>query len=125
VLTHQRNETEATVDVRTEGDALIVRVKDPQLDSRSAPVVGRRLAWLIRSGHRRMALDLSSVEFIDSAGLSLLVSVEQQLGRHGGFVISSPSNNVMNILKLTRLAKVFRIFFEERQALAALQRMAG
>jgi anti-sigma B factor antagonist len=108
------------VDECIEGDAVIVRMKYPRLDSRSAPLVGRRLSLLIRSGHRRMALEMSRVEFIDSSGLGVLVSVEHLLGGHGGFVISSPSETVMSILRLTRLAKVFRIFPNEQQALAAL-----
>jgi anti-sigma B factor antagonist len=103
-----------------DGDALIVRVRDSRFDKRSAPLVWGRLRTLIRDGHRRVAFEMSSVEFIDSSGLGVLVLAEQKLGVHGGFVISSPSNTVMSILRLTRLAKVFRIFANERQAIAAL-----
>lgn len=110
----------ASVDERIEGGALILRVRESRLDTHTAPLLARRLATLIRSGHRRLALEMSSVQFIDSRGLSVLVSVEQRLGIHGGFVISSPSDAVISILRLTRLAKVFRIFPDEEEALAAL-----
>jgi anti-anti-sigma factor len=103
-----------------EGDALIVRVRDARFDKRSAPLVWERLRTLIRNGHRRVAFVMSDVEFIDSSGLGVLVLAEQRLGVHGGFVISNPTDTVMSILRLTRLAKVFRIFANERQAIAAL-----
>lgn len=119
-MTDLENELGASIDELVEGGALILRVREPRLDSRTARLLARRLATLIRSGHRRLALEMSSVQFIDSRGLSVLASVEQRLGSHGGFVISSPSDTVMSILRLTRLAKVFRIFPNEKEALAAL-----
>src|ERR1700687_2816311 len=113
-------ESIASVDERIVGGALIFRVRGPRLDTHTAPLLARRLATLIRSGHRRLALEMSSVKFIDARGLSVLVSVEERLGIHGGFVISNPSDAVMSVLRLTRLAKVFRILPDEKEALAAL-----
>ena len=114
------SEPTTVIDECIEGDAVIIRVRDRRLDTRSAPLVGKRLSLLIHSGHRRMALEMSRVELIDSSGLSVLVSVEHLLGGHGGFVISSPSETVMSILRLTRLARILRVYPNEQQALAAL-----
>ena len=120
MLVNRMNEPGANTEERVQGDALIVRVTSRRLDAPGSRLLGRRLEALIYGGHRLMALEMSNVEFIDSSGLSVLVLVEQRLGNHGGFVITSPSKTVMSILRLTRLAKVFRIFPDEQTALTAL-----
>ena len=53
---------------RIDGDALVATVLESRLDASSAPALKRRMAALIKDGHHRLALDLSAVEFIDSAG---------------------------------------------------------
>jgi anti-sigma B factor antagonist len=101
--------------------AFVFKVKHSRLDNTSAPIVRARLAALIREGHRRIAVEMSEVDFIDSRGLGVLVSAARQLGDGGDFVISAPRNTVLCMFKLTRLHRVFRIFDDERQAVAALQ----
>src|ERR1700689_4629569 len=103
MITRQIDRPVGAMEECEEGDALIVRVRDARFDRRSAPLIWERLRTLIRKGHRRVAFEMSSVEFIDSSGIGVLVLAEQKLGMHGGFVISGPSNTVMSILRLTRL----------------------
>jgi anti-sigma B factor antagonist len=102
------------------GDAVAARVMDSRLDASSAPALKRQIVALIASGHPRIALDLSDVEFIDSSGLSALVSALRQMHDGGELVLSGPRSTVLSMFKLTRLDRVFRIFANQADALAAL-----
>ena len=105
---------------RIDGDALVATVLESRLDASSAPALKKRMAALIKDGHHRLALYLSAVEFIDSSGLSAMVSALRQLHGDGDLVLIAPRNTVLSMFKLTRLDRVFRIFPDQMQALAAL-----
>jgi anti-sigma B factor antagonist len=100
--------------------AMLAKVIDSRLDASSAPDLKKRLIALVKDGHQRIALDLAEVEFIDSSGLSALVSVLRQLPDDGDLVLVAPRATVLSMFKLTRLDRVFRIFPDQSQALAAL-----
>jgi len=102
------------------GRALAIRVPGPRLDAASAPALRRELGRAIFEGSRRLVLDLSEVNFIDSNGLSALVWALKKLDNDGELVISGACSTVMIMFKLTRLDRVFRIFSSQEQALAAL-----
>ncbi|MEZ5465538.1 MAG: STAS domain-containing protein [Lysobacteraceae bacterium] len=58
----------------------------------------------------RVAVDLSSVSYIDSSGIAALVEGFQQArGKGQQFVLLSASPPVMAVLKLARLDKVFQL----------------
>ena len=104
-----------------EGPPLLVKVSDSRLDINSAWFVKERVVELIREGHQWIALEISEVEFIDSKGLATFVSIAQLLDGNGALVISGARGSVISMLKLTRLDKIFRMFPDEKQAIAALQ----
>ena len=101
-------------------DAIIERVLESRLDASSAPALKKRISTLISSGHRRIALDLSAVEFIDSSGLSAIVSALRLIPGGGELVLIGLRSTVLSMFKLTRLDRVFRIFDVPTEALAAL-----
>ena len=105
---------------RIEGNTLVVKILAARLDAASAPEVKRRIGDWIRSGHRRLVLDVSDVEFIDSSGLHTLVFALKQLGNYQDLAISGPRDAVVNMFKLTRLYQIFNIFSDSEKAIAAL-----
>jgi len=105
---------------RFEGNTLVVKILAARLDGESAPEVKRRIGDWIRSGHRRLVLDVSDVEFIDSSGLHTLVFALKQLGSYQDLAISGPRDAVVNMFKLTRLYQIFNIFSDSEKAIAAL-----
>lgn len=61
----------------------------------------------LRQGYHRVVLDLSGVEYISSAGISVLVSAHQQLQAiKGFFAVCEASPQVEEVLRLTGLAKM-------------------
>ena len=99
---------------------MVLKILAARLDAASAPEVKRRIGDWIRSGHRRLVLDVSDVEFIDSSGLHTLVFALKQLGNYQDLAISGPRDAVVNMFKLTRLYQIFNIFSDSEKAIAAL-----
>jgi len=67
-----------------------------------------QLLW--RERPRRLVLNLSRIEFMDSAGLGLLMGRYRLLRELGGvMVLSSPNPRVMKILRLSGMERFFEI----------------
>ena len=106
---------------RSDGEVLIVEVLEPRLATSTARDFGERLARLVAQGHRRIVLNLHHVRFIDSSGLGIIVMVQRGLQDGGEIAIVNAQEAVLNVLKLTRMNKIFRIFSDEGAAVAALR----
>jgi anti-sigma B factor antagonist len=65
----------------------------------------------------RLALNMSAVRYVDSAGIATLVEIQmkaQQLEK--SLALFGLSTRVHDVLKLTRLLRYFQIFDSEEQA---------
>ena len=54
-------------------------------------------------------VDLSGVEYLDSSGLGLLLSLSKEYGTLGGRLVLVTNETVDNILSLTRLNGIFAV----------------
>jgi len=62
----------------------------------------------LSSGARHLLLDCEHLEFVDSAGLESWLRLREELGEKGGQLrIIRPDDNVLTILRMTRLDKSF------------------
>jgi len=58
----------------------------------------------------RLDFDLSNATFVDSSGLGMFISLQKTLRERSGTVrLLHPAPNVLQILELTRLHRVFEI----------------
>lgn len=88
----------------------------------NAPETRSVLKELISGGRTRLVLNLQPVKFVDSSGLSVLVSALKAVqAENGEVVLLSPDDGVRSLIELTRLHQVFEIF-EDRQA--AIERLS-
>ncbi len=87
----------------------VLTVSHARLDASVAEVFKGEVKEIIDSGARRLVVDLSQVEFMDSSGLGSLVGCMKHLGQSGAFELSKPTETVMKVLRLTRMNKVFTI----------------
>lgn len=86
------------------------------------PQVRQRLLATVERGNGKLVLDLGGVEFMDSSGLSVLVSVLKATRlRNGELVLLHLNPTVRSLIELTRLHRVFAIFDDEAAALARLR----
>ncbi len=107
------------IEGKSVGEVMVVKPLDPRIDASSAlDFKGKMVDW-INQGHHCFILDLSSVDFIDSSGLSAIVSVLKTLGG-GKLCISGLKDTVKSLFRLTRMDRVFQIYPSTEEALAAL-----
>jgi anti-anti-sigma factor len=80
------------------------------IDLETAPEFRATVAELRERNVSGIVLDLSEVTFIDSVGLSVLVSVHRRLREEGGrLTVRSPSEAVRQVLAMTGLHEVLDI----------------
>jgi anti-sigma B factor antagonist len=92
-----------------------------EVDSLTAPQLGRRLLGLVDDGKRRLVVDLSSVTFMDSTGIGVLLNALRQLAsRRGQLVLVCPTERVIRPFKVTGLVGYLPIFRSREEALGGL-----
>ena len=97
------------VDVTGENGTLTAHLSG-ELDMVTAPLLAERLGGLCDEGARRLTLDLARLSFIDSSGLSALVSTLKRCRAAGGeVVLRSPTAATAKVLEICGLSQVFTI----------------
>ncbi|QFU23410.1 STAS domain-containing protein [Shewanella eurypsychrophilus] len=82
------------------------------------PTMRAAIARQIETGSNKLVMDLHQVEYIDSSGLSILVSAHKLTQQRSGEVILlSPSAGVRALIELTRLHHIFTIFEDKDAAI--------
>jgi anti-sigma B factor antagonist len=105
---------------RTIEGVLVVKPLEKRIVADVAAQFKEGLIGYVAKGNRTMVLDLSEVTFIDSTGLSALIGSLKATGEDGELLLSGARDSVANMLKLTRMDKVFRMFKSPEEAVSAL-----
>lgn len=78
-----------------------------ELDLAAAPVLRERLLAAITDGHRDVVLDLSGVTFVDSSGLSVIITAYKRVQAEGGRLrVVGASGLVRSVLDVTGLGRI-------------------
>lgn len=106
---------------RSLGNVEIVSLSG-SLDASVAVQVRKELKDVFDGGRSLVVIDLGEVSFIDSSGLSVLVSaLKTARGAGGDVVLSRVGPPVRSILELTRLHRVLEVFDDPETAAARLE----
>lgn len=78
------------------------------------------VSTLLEEGRKSIILNLSSVSYMDSAGIGELVACFKRAVEKGAKIkLVNPSGKVQDLLILTRLQEIFEIFRNENEALSS------
>jgi anti-sigma B factor antagonist len=113
---HERDVDDRTTIVAVEGEIHVS----------TAPEFSGMLNAAIDGGRTALVLDLTGVMFIDSTGLSVLLTALRRVTHAGGrmaLVCSNPT--VLRLFEITRLDTTFDIHAELEPAVALVQAAAG
>jgi len=80
---------------------------------------------ILKSEPRAAVVDLSGVEYLDSSGLGLLLSMSKEYASVGGHLVLITNETVDNILSLTRLNGIFATASSTTEALQVLGHDTG
>lgn len=103
---------------RQAGAVTIVDISGSLMLGESSAVLRAAISDLIIQGRRQIILNFRDVTDIDSAGVGELVSVFTTLKKQEGHVkLLNPPKKINDMLELTRLSTVFRVYNDEALAL--------
>ena len=107
--------------VETHDGVVVVRVEG-DVDVSHTLALRDTLAGAMGDGRAKVLLDLGGVEFIDSAGVGLLVTAHRRAqGARGAFVLADVTPTVARVLELTRTDRVLRVLPSVEDGVALLR----
>ena len=104
-----RRSTPLTTEIRgAQGHALVILTGE--LDVSTAGGLYEELATLTREGVIHVALDLTALEFIDSTGISVIITEHKRAASAGGeLIILTPHHNVRRVFEVAGLMDVLDV----------------
>jgi anti-sigma B factor antagonist len=104
VITIQRVATELSINRRDEAGGVLLALSG-ELDVVSAPALEQRLREALAEPGAHVTLDLSDLEFVDSAGVSVLIKAKQDAESRGRtLVLARATEQVHRVFALVGLA---------------------
>lgn len=92
--------------VRSEQEATLVAARG-ELDLLSAPLLSAEVGAILGADARPVAIDLTEITFIDSAGIHVLVNASQRARRHLAVICSpGPVARALGLLGLSEMLNV-------------------
>ncbi len=80
-----------------------------------------KLVKIVEQGNGKLLVDMGGVTFIDTSGVSVLISAYKAVrGKGGRMALSSTPRNVQALLELTRLNEIFESFASAEAAISVL-----
>ena len=103
-----------------EHDGAIVSVKSENLDATNIKAFKDRVAPVLES-HKAVLIDMSALTFVDSSGLGALLSCLRTMNnKNGQLKLFAMARPVRALFELVRMHRVFAIYNNREEALAAL-----
>lgn len=101
------------------GEVLVVTVDAKRLDAANAVNFRNTLVESEAKGAgTRVVIDLEKVELVDSSGLGALVSALKHIKRNRPAALCGLQKPVENLMKLTRMDRMFTIYADAKIAVA-------
>jgi anti-sigma B factor antagonist len=108
------------IDFDVKNGVTLARLHDRSFDAAGANDFKERVGRRIDEGGHHLVVDLAGVEFVDSTGLSALLSMLKRLPPDGALALAGSRPPVVELMKLTRLDRVLRLFPTVESAVEAL-----
>jgi anti-anti-sigma factor len=110
------------LDVNEVGDVTVVRFRDQKIiEDINIQELGRELFRLVEEENRqKLLLNFSSVDFLSSAALGKLITLDKKMKTRGSALkLSNIRPEIYEVFAITKLNRLFDIRDDEADALAA------
>ena len=110
------------LEVEDIGDVTVINFVDRKiLDEQNIQVIGEQLFSLVdQDGRRKLLLNFGNVEYLSSAALGKLITLNKKLVAVGGrLILCNIDPQIYEVFEITKLDKFFKIMKEEQAALQA------
>jgi anti-sigma B factor antagonist len=103
------------------GDVIVARLAG-RLDSSSAPAAEEQLTGLIGGEAPRLAIDLTGLDYISSAGLRVLLLAARKVQQaHGKLALFGLAPHVREVFAISGFDTIFQVRDDAAAALAAVR----
>jgi len=109
-----------TMDLEQGDEAWVLRVAG-ELDYSECSGFRMHIDRILKSMPSATIVDLGAVEYLDSSGLGLLLSLSREYSSAGGRLVVVTNETVDGILELTRLAGIFSIASDVPEAIETVR----
>ncbi|MBS0210207.1 MAG: STAS domain-containing protein [Planctomycetes bacterium] len=112
------------LEVAEVGDVTVVRFVDRKiLDDANIQEMGQELFQLVEEDQRqKLLLNFSQVDFLSSAALGKLITLDKKVKAHGGKLrLSNIRPEIFEVFAITKLNKLFDICEDEAAAITSFQ----
>ncbi len=107
---------------RIENKTAVIAIEGKLMGDPDTPKVHERVKQLTTSGILHVIVDLKSLEWLNSAGLGILIASMTTARRAGGdLVLANVHGKAHELIGMTHLDQVFASFDSVEMALAALR----
>jgi anti-sigma B factor antagonist len=110
------------LDVNDVGDVTVVRFRDRKIvEDINIQELGQEMFHLVEADNRdKLLLNFSKVDFLSSAALGKLITLDKKMKAHGGTLkLSNIRSEIYEVFAITKLNRLFDIRDDEADALAA------
>jgi len=110
------------LDVTEIGDVTVVRFRDRKIvEDINIQELGSEMFQLVEVDHRdKLLLNFSNVDFLSSAALGKLITLDRKMKAHGGTLkLTNIRPEIYEVFAITKLNRLFDIKDDEADALAA------
>ena len=89
---------------------LLLQLNEDNLNSLIAPDLKSEFVFLCNEGVKNLILDLSEVKYVDSSGLSAILTANRLWSEQGAFVLTGVKHpSVVKLIEISRLESIFKI----------------
>ncbi len=108
------------IEIHSRNRVMVIKIGG-EIDLYSSPQFRKRILETIENKPLVVLVDLENVRYMDSSGVATLIEGLKQANQYKGrFVIAGLRAEVREVFELTRLDKVFEIYYDSETALETL-----
>jgi anti-sigma B factor antagonist len=103
-----------------DGEDVLVVQADASLNTDAVKSAVENVETLISGGLRNVIVDCAKLDHMNSAGLGTLIRLRQRMKQHDGDVkICGVKGMMHEVLKITRLTRLFEVYPDVQQAVSS------
>lgn len=108
------------LETRTSGDVTIIELNGDLRLGETSTTFRNKMRELLGGGAKKLLIDLAGVEHLDSSGIGEIVGAHSLALSSGASIrLMRPTEKIMKLLQITRLATVFKVHQSEEEALSS------
>ena len=97
---------------------VVICAVEGEININNSPDLRKAFDGMFKQDEKKVLVDFSKVDYIDSSGLATLIEMLQRLKKVGGALrFCNMDQKVLNVFEVTKLHKLFEIFETQEAAL--------